>query len=121
MIRHWHFAEAVDYIRNSFGKFLSENKAASQAVGGEGSFKGIDSLKQMKDTLNALPQFQSMKAKFSVHINICAECKSLFERRRLDLVGAIEQDLSTGVTADGKPLKNAMLDLIPILDNKTTM
>lgn len=32
-IRHWHFAEAVDYILNSFTKFLTENKAASAALG----------------------------------------------------------------------------------------
>lgn len=33
LIRHWHFAEAVDYILNSFSKFLLENKAASAALG----------------------------------------------------------------------------------------
>jgi syntaxin-binding protein 1 len=33
LIKHWHFAEAVDYILNSFNKFLQENKAASAALG----------------------------------------------------------------------------------------
>jgi hypothetical protein len=33
LIRHWHFAEAVDYILNSFTKFLNENKAAAAAAG----------------------------------------------------------------------------------------
>jgi syntaxin-binding protein 1 len=42
LIRHWHFAEAVDYILNSFSKFLNENKAASTALGGN---KVYDSLK----------------------------------------------------------------------------
>ena len=36
----------------------------------------------------------------------------------LDLVAAVQQDLSTGETAAGKALKSAMLDLIPILDNR---
>jgi syntaxin-binding protein 1 len=74
----------------------------------------------MKDTLNALPQFQSLKQKYSIHINLCQECKVLFERRNLDLVASVQQDLATGETADGKTLKNAMLDLIPVLDNKNT-
>jgi syntaxin-binding protein 1 len=74
----------------------------------------------MKDTLTALPQFQSLKAKYSIHINICQECKVLFEKRNLDLVASVQQDLATGETADGRTLKNAMLDLIPVLDNKNT-
>ncbi|KAI8926874.1 Sec1-like protein [Entophlyctis helioformis] len=119
LIKHWHFAEAVEYIRESFTKFLSENKAAANALGqADDKPKGIDSLKQMKDTLSSLPQFQEMKSKFSVHINICQECKSLFEKRRLDIVAGVQQDLATGETTDGRVPKNAILDLIPVLDNK---
>ncbi|KAJ3259941.1 vacuolar sorting protein VPS33/slp1 [Boothiomyces macroporosus] len=120
LIRHWHFAEAVDYILNNFQKFLTENKAAGAALGNTSSLQGIDALKQMKDTLSSLPQFQALKAKFSIHINVAQECKVLFERRNLDLVASVQQDLATGETADGKSLKNAMLDLIPVLDNKNT-
>jgi syntaxin-binding protein 1 len=67
LIKHWHFAEAVDYIRNAFNKFISENKAAAAALGGVATSKaqGIDNLKAMKDTLGALPQFQAMKGKVS--------------------------------------------------------
>ncbi|KAJ3270376.1 vacuolar sorting protein VPS33/slp1, partial [Borealophlyctis nickersoniae] len=119
LIRHWHYAEAVEYIRGTFNKFLSENKAAASALGqpGEGA-TGIDSLKEMKETLSSLPQFQEMKTKFSVHINICQECKVMFERRRLDAVGLVEQDLATGETPDGRPVKNAMMDMVPLLDDE---
>ena len=55
------------------------------------SAKGIDGLKQMKDTLSSLPQFQEMKGKFAVHINICQECKNIFEKRRLDLAAGVQQ------------------------------
>lgn len=44
----------------------------------------------------------------------------MFEKRNLDLVASVQQDLATGETSDGKPLKNAMLDLITVLDNKKT-
>ncbi|KAI9207262.1 Sec1-like protein [Polychytrium aggregatum] len=119
LIRHWHFAEAVDYIRESFSKFLSENKAAANAVNkdsAEGSPKGIESLKDMKDTLAALPQFQEMKSKFSAHINICQECQSEFSNRKLASLAAVEQDLACGETADGNKPRNIMLDLVPVLD-----
>ncbi len=45
----------------------------------------------MKETISALPQFQEMKSKYSVHINICQECKSIFEKRKLDKIAAFEQ------------------------------
>lgn len=61
-IRHWHFAEAVEFILESFNGFLSENKAASMAVGNN-NLKGIEALSAMKDSLAALPQFQTLKAK----------------------------------------------------------
>ena len=70
LIRHWHFAEAVDHILNSFNKFLNENKAASAAAGTQSNATGLDALKAMKDTLGALPQFQSLKAKVSIILSI---------------------------------------------------
>jgi syntaxin-binding protein 1 len=33
LIRHWHYADAVEYIRETFEKFLSSNKAAANAMG----------------------------------------------------------------------------------------
>ncbi|KAI8823539.1 Sec1-like protein [Fimicolochytrium jonesii] len=123
LIRHWHYADAVDYIRHTFNKFLTENRAASSAMGKDGAAEatGLDSLKHMKDTLSSLPQFQEMKGKFSVHINICQECRAMFERRQLDLVAAVEQDLATGETADGRAIKfsKMMIDMVPALDSPT--
>lgn len=81
LIRHWHFAEAVDYIRNAFNKFLSENKAATQALGqDESKNSGIDNLKTMKDTLAALPQFQSMKGKVYIVYNYSFQFISIFAK-----------------------------------------
>lgn len=75
----------------------------------------MDNLKLMKDTISALPQFQEMKTKFSTHINICQECKVLFEKRKLASVAAFEQDIATGLTVDGRVPRNAMIDLVPLL------
>lgn len=95
-IRHQHFADASNYILDSFKTFLEENKAAASAMrdqsgGGGNRPKGLDSLKEMQDTISALPQFQEMKKQFAVHINICRECQSAFEEGKLPDLGAIEQ------------------------------
>ncbi|KAJ3236110.1 vacuolar sorting protein VPS33/slp1 [Chytriomyces hyalinus] len=112
LIRHWHFVEASAYVIDNFKKFLMENKAAVSYLSGEQ--KKVD-LNEMKDTITSIPQFQEMKAKFSVHINICNECQAIFERRRLDLVASVEQDLATGETADGKTPRNIVVDMTPVL------
>ncbi len=33
LIRHWHYADAVEYIKESFTKFITSNKAAAGALG----------------------------------------------------------------------------------------
>ncbi|RKP01437.1 hypothetical protein CXG81DRAFT_11991 [Caulochytrium protostelioides] len=121
LIRHWHFVEAVDYISDMFQRFLSENKAASNALSGQSPTAGIEGIMAMKDTLAHLPQFQEMKQRFAVHINICGQCKSEFESRKLDLVAGVEQDLATGETVDGRSLKNILNEIVPALaDSKVS-
>ncbi|KAJ3382670.1 vacuolar sorting protein VPS33/slp1 [Lobulomyces angularis] len=119
LIRHWHFADAVEYISGTFEKFISNNKAAAAALGHNEGPQGIESLNNMKDTLSALPEFQEMKTKFSLHINICQECKTVFEQRNLNLLAGIEQNLATGETAEGKTVRNGMQDLVPVLYDKS--
>ena len=81
----------MEYVLSSFQKFLNENKAASAAMGNNGALNGIEALKAMKDTLSSLPEFQSLKAKFSIHIQICYDAKSSYEKRNLELVAGSQQ------------------------------
>lgn len=61
-VRHTHIAECINNILSSFNKFLSENKAAT----GLGKAKGgVSSLKELKETLSSVPQFQELKTKVS--------------------------------------------------------
>lgn len=61
-IRHMHIAECSDHLIEKFNEFLAENKAATgdRESGPKDSAK---SLKEMKEMLTNLPQFQDMKAK----------------------------------------------------------
>lgn len=89
-IRHMHIAECSDRLVEKFNEFLTENKVggANTDAGPKSSAK---SLKDMKEMLTNLPQFQDLKAKYSAHLSIAQECMSFFERHKLNSVGNLEQ------------------------------
>lgn len=91
-IRHMHIAECSDYLIEKFNEFLLENKAATNTGDRNAAPKNsAKSLKDMKEMLTNLPQFQDLKAKYSAHLSIAQECMSFFERHKLNSVGNLEQ------------------------------
>ncbi|CAO3693040.1 unnamed protein product [Rhizopus stolonifer] len=118
-VRHMHIAQCTDYLVEKFNEFLSENKAA---VGDRGTEprSAAKNLKEMKDMLSNLPQFQDMKAKYSAHLSIAQECMSFFEKQKLNLVGNLEQNMATAETADGETPKTIVLDMVPLLADSCT-
>lgn len=112
--RHTHIAETSEEVSKQFNQFLSENKAASSVVNGR---QGNASLKDLKDTLQALPQFHELKDKFSVHIDLCQKCNNIFSKNNLSSIAGIEQDLITGLTPDGVVPKNIIMNMVPLLDD----
>ncbi|KAI7903180.1 Sec1-like protein [Cokeromyces recurvatus] len=115
-IRHMHIAECSDRLIEKFNEFLSENKAAVGA-GNSGPKNAAKSLKEMKEMLTNLPQYQDLKAKYSAHLSIAQECMSYFERHKLNSVGNLEQNMATGETAEGETPKTIVLDMVPLLDD----
>lgn len=121
-IRHTHIAECINYVINNFNKFISENRAASGLLKGKGDGKGgVASLQELKEVLGSVPQFQELKSKFSVHINMSQECMVLFNAQKLADVAGVEQDLATGETADGGTPKNIEVNMIPLLDDPNVL
>ncbi|ORE11479.1 Sec1-like protein [Rhizopus microsporus var. microsporus] len=110
-IRHMHIAQCSDYLIEKFNEFLSENKSSNEPK------TTAKSLKEMKDKLTNLPQYQDMKSKYSAHLSIAQECMSYFERHKLNSVGNLEQNMATGETADGEIPKTIVLDMVPLLDD----
>jgi len=43
-----------------------------------------------------MPKYQTLKAKFAVHLNLAKDCMDTFNRTSIDRLCAIEQDLATG-------------------------
>lgn len=50
----------------------------------------------LKDMLASLPQFQTQREQFSLHLDMAQECMNIFEKKRLAQVGNVEQ-VSLGV------------------------
>ncbi|CAO3662477.1 unnamed protein product [Umbelopsis vinacea] len=118
-VRHLHIAETTDKLIENFNKFLHENKAALSASENSNMppKDSARSLRDMKEMLTNLPQFQDLKAKYSAHLSIAQECMSIFEKQKLNSVGNLEQNMATGETPSGDVPKTVVLDMVPLLDD----
>jgi Sec1 family len=98
---------------------LSSSRSEGDANSGT-TAAGLDTIKAMKDTLAALPQFQEMKSRFSAHISIAQLCMKKFQEDRLASAANYEQTMATGKTATGQEMKssNVLNDLVPLLTDE---
>jgi syntaxin-binding protein 1 len=54
--------------------------------------RGSDvNVNDLKDMLASLPQFQTQREQFSLHLDMAQECMSLFEKKRLNIAAGVEQ------------------------------
>eukprot|EP01094_Clydonella_sp_ATCC50884_P014889 TRINITY_DN2545_c0_g1_i2.p1 TRINITY_DN2545_c0_g1~~TRINITY_DN2545_c0_g1_i2.p1 ORF type:complete len:441 (+),score=141.99 TRINITY_DN2545_c0_g1_i2:170-1324(+) len=99
-LRHMHIAEACDVVIKEFNEFLKQNKSI-QTIDNK---QKVSSLKQMTEAVRAMPEYQDMKKKYALHMDMASKCMDEFEERRLAEVGAVEQDIVCGEDALGKPV-----------------
>jgi len=45
----------------------------------------------LKDMLASLPQFQTQREQFSLHLDMAQECMALFEKKKLIVAAGVEQ------------------------------
>ncbi|KAF9171456.1 vacuolar sorting protein VPS33/slp1 [Mortierella sp. AD011] len=110
-IRHAHIVETVGILTSNLNKFIAENEAL------RGDKDKAASLRNMKDQLANLPQYQDTKAKYSTHIDMAKECMKIFEKFKINELGLVEQQLATGETVDGHLPKQIMAEMAPFLDD----
>ncbi|KAI9226938.1 MAG: Sec1-like protein [Piptocephalis tieghemiana] len=129
-IRHSHIAKCSGRLVEDFRQLMASNKAAVAASSSSSSSdpsqggtppppSSSSSLNTMKDVLADLPQFQEQKARYSAHISIAQECMDVFERRKLGVIGSVEQDLACRETPEGKTPRKVLNDLVPLLDDES--
>ncbi|KAI8841646.1 Sec1-like protein [Chytriomyces cf. hyalinus JEL632] len=114
--KYEHIADVLQFIGEGVKKFTSENKAANFAAG---NTRGGDQIAAMKETLGALPEFQELKSKFSLHSNMCADMMAIFAKYQHQVLSGTEQNLVTGEDSDFKPVKNISQAVEALLSNKS--
>jgi len=121
-LRHMHIADCINKVIDDFNAFLKTNKAVN--LKSASSKKGVASLREMTAAMKELPQFQNTFAKYSLHIRLAGECMEKYKGQDLQKIAMVEQDLATGVSADGGKLKKdkVMAELEEILaDDSVTV
>jgi hypothetical protein len=102
-LRHMHIADCINKVIDDFNAFLKTNKAVN--LKSASSKKGVASLREMTAAMKELPQFQDTFAKYSLHIRLAGECMEKYRGQELERLAMVEQDLATGVTAEGGKIK----------------
>lgn len=110
-VRHLHMKDAIDRLMTDFGKFAQEH------AGFRGNAANVE-VNDLKDMLANLPQFQTQREQFSLHIDMAQECMSIFEKQHLNLTANVEQCCGTGFTGDGKTPKTVVEQMVPLLDDR---
>jgi len=104
-IRNMHIESARNWITQNFKKFREEHSDMGH---------GHDLTKQLR----AMPKFQTLKSKFSVHISLTKECMEIYSRNGLERICSVEQDLATGLDEEHKKVSFPYEPLKPILHDQ---
>ena len=60
-VRHMHISDAIQVLLGNFQKFLQDNPAAKNHLKSNGGESTTATLKEMRETISSLPQFQELK------------------------------------------------------------
>jgi len=101
-----HIESARTWITQNFKKFREEHSDIGH---------GHDLTKQLK----AMPKFQTLKSKYSVHISLAKECMDIYSRTGLERLCSVEQDLATGLDEEHKKVSFPYEPLKPILHDQS--
>lgn len=110
-VRHMHMSLAIDKLVQDFNQFTKDNAAF-------GDQEQATNLNTIRNMLAGMDSYASGKDKYSLYINMAQECMALFESTNLPATGQIEQNCSTGVNPVGKPAKEVLEAMIPLLDDE---
>lgn len=93
--RHSHIADVYTGLSNKFEEFKEKNKAAKLGSGLKDK-AGDLTTSNIKNLIQALPQYREILSRLSLHIYISTEIKTATNNRALTDVGELEQDLVNG-------------------------
>ncbi|KAK4954155.1 syntaxin binding protein 1 [Elasticomyces elasticus] len=114
--RHRHMKDTIDRLMADFQRFIKSNPNFTKDSEG-----GANSLNAIKDMLAGLPEFQSMKEAYALHLGMAQECMDLFQQRKLAELGSVEQTLATGWDEEYKRPKGVADQVVRMLDEPSIL
>lgn len=84
--RHRHMKDTIEKLMGDFQRFISNNPHFTNQDSGK-----ANSLNAIKDMLAGLPEFQSMKEAYSLHLSMAQECMNIFQHCKLPDLASVEQ------------------------------
>jgi hypothetical protein len=111
--RYQHIEYAKKFIAKTFQQFVDENKAGKFAK--EKNVK--KDLSSLSDIVRAMPKYQKLYQKFSLHINLAKKCMDLFNKGALEKVASIEQDIATGRDERAKKIENISKKVLSVIND----
>jgi hypothetical protein len=83
---YWYCLLGVECLVLGIGRLLKmyENKADALSGGQVG-------INDLKDMMASLPQFQTQRDQYSLHLEMAQECMALFEKKHLNVAANVEQ------------------------------
>ncbi|KAI9324087.1 Sec1-like protein [Zopfochytrium polystomum] len=110
-----HIADVLNFLGQGVKRFMESWEEKNKSASGSSS----DKVEQLRDALHSLPEYQELKAKFSVHSSVCQDCMAIYNHYHLEKIATIEQNLATGETAEGKIPKLIEKDVEDIFADKS--
>ncbi|KAK5720639.1 syntaxin binding protein 1 [Elasticomyces elasticus] len=114
--RHRHMKDTIDRLMADFQRFIKSNPNFTKDSEG-----GANSLNAIKDMLAGLPEFQSMKEAYALHLGMAQECMDIFQSHKLAELGSVEQTLATGWDEEYKRPKGIADQVVRMLDEPSIL
>jgi len=105
-LRHVHVADATNIVIGAFNKFLSDNRpvlAVTKKTEASDRAKAT-SIRDLKDLVAGLGEFQETKSEYALHISLVEACFAASNKKDLAQLGVFEQNIVLGTDADGRKL-----------------
>jgi len=97
--------EALTGISEEFQRFVETNQTAKSQRNNGGELD----LKQMSEIVKAMPMYNELLSKYTLHMNLVEQALMTFKSGELNELGEIEQALATGLDSAGKTVTNQKL------------